>query len=91
MHFLGPMEVIVIGVILLLLFGRIFKGPGSGQFQQFRSPDIPSRGVPGKQGDAPPAIDGCTNCGASLSTEVEISPSGDYKCPYCNSWSNVNQ
>ena len=33
----------------------------------------------------------CDNCGASLDSETEISPSGDFKCRYCNSWSNVNR
>lgn len=31
----------------------------------------------------------CQNCGAGLGAETEISPSGDFKCPYCRSWSNV--
>ena len=33
----------------------------------------------------------CSKCGASLGSDTEISPSGDFKCEYCNSWSNVNQ
>ena len=33
----------------------------------------------------------CSGCGASLSSNTEISPSGDFKCSYCNSWSNVNR
>lgn len=33
----------------------------------------------------------CVNCGASLGVNTEVSPSGDFKCQYCNSWSNVNQ
>ncbi len=33
----------------------------------------------------------CSGCGASLSSNTEISPSGDFKCPYCNSWSNVHR
>ncbi|MCA9083054.1 MAG: hypothetical protein KDA81_03315 [Planctomycetaceae bacterium] len=31
----------------------------------------------------------CGNCGAALGTETEVSPSGDFKCPFCNTWSNV--
>ncbi len=33
----------------------------------------------------------CPHCGAAISTEAEISPSGDVKCPYCKSWFNVNK
>ena len=32
----------------------------------------------------------CSKCGASLESGTEISPSGDFKCQYCNSWSNVH-
>ena len=32
----------------------------------------------------------CDNCGAALANDTEISPSGDFKCQYCNSWSNTN-
>ena len=33
----------------------------------------------------------CNNCGAGLDVDNEISPSGDFKCHYCNTWNNVNQ
>lgn len=33
----------------------------------------------------------CDKCGASLDSETEISPSGDYKCRYCKSWSNIRK
>ncbi len=32
----------------------------------------------------------CDNCGASIGVDSDISPSGDVKCQYCNSWFNVN-
>ena len=32
----------------------------------------------------------CEHCGASIGTDSEISPSGDVKCEYCNSWFNIN-
>ena len=32
----------------------------------------------------------CPNCGASLTEDNEISPSGDVKCLHCESWYNVN-
>lgn len=32
----------------------------------------------------------CSHCGAGLDSGTEISPSGDFKCAYCQNWSNVN-
>ena len=31
----------------------------------------------------------CDNCGAKCTNASEISPSGDLKCAYCNTWFNV--
>lgn len=33
----------------------------------------------------------CANCGAHLRSDTEVSPGGDFKCVYCQSWSNVNR
>ena len=31
----------------------------------------------------------CDNCGAKCTNASDISPSGDLKCAYCNTWFNV--
>ncbi len=31
----------------------------------------------------------CPKCGASLNSDADISPSGDVKCSYCDSWFNT--
>ena len=31
----------------------------------------------------------CPSCGAALPSDADISPSGDVKCTYCNSWFNT--
>ena len=31
----------------------------------------------------------CPKCGASLNSDADISPSGDVKCTYCDSWFNT--
>ena len=31
----------------------------------------------------------CDNCGARCTNASDISPSGDLKCAYCNTWFNV--
>lgn len=31
----------------------------------------------------------CDNCGANCTNASDISPSGDLKCAYCDSWFNV--
>lgn len=37
----------------------------------------------------PPERLSCPRCAAPLRDDVEISPSGDVKCPFCRSWFNV--
>ena len=32
----------------------------------------------------------CPSCGAALPSNADISPSGDVKCTYCNSWFNTH-
>lgn len=32
----------------------------------------------------------CDQCGAALGDNSEVSPSGDFKCTYCNKWSNIH-
>ncbi len=32
----------------------------------------------------------CPNCGANVG-DVEVSPSGDLKCSYCNEWWNIHR
>ena len=33
----------------------------------------------------------CTNCGATLQGDAEVSPSGDVKCSYCERWFNIHR
>jgi len=32
----------------------------------------------------------CDHCGATLTDGAEVSPSGDFRCQYCDNWSNVH-
>jgi len=32
----------------------------------------------------------CHHCGAPLADEVDVSPHGDVKCTYCNTWFNIH-
>ncbi len=32
----------------------------------------------------------CQHCGAPLGEGVEVSPHGDVKCNYCNTWFNIH-
>ena len=34
---------------------------------------------------------GCPNCGANLAKKVDVSPSGDVKCMYCEQWFNIHE
>lgn len=33
----------------------------------------------------------CVRCGAALSKNADVSPSGDIKCQYCNKWFNIHR
>lgn len=33
----------------------------------------------------------CSQCGASLSQDADVSPHGDVKCNYCNCWFNIHR
>jgi DNA-directed RNA polymerase subunit RPC12/RpoP len=37
-----------------------------------------------------PAAYTCPHCGATLGAGTEVSPHGDVKCSYCNSWFNIH-
>ncbi|MCR9198894.1 MAG: hypothetical protein NXI04_09640 [Planctomycetaceae bacterium] len=94
-----PIFIVIISCLVfagfLFNFVTIFRG--HRQVRQFTSemldaarreqsqPESPRRSVDSDGGYA------CVNCGASLGVNTEVSPSGDFKCQYCNSWSNVNQ
>ena len=82
--------VIFLGVVTTFLRNRkIMNQVTEEVFRQARPParsGSPSSGNQNESGEY-----SCDNCGASLDSETEISPSGDFKCRYCNSWSNVNR
>jgi hypothetical protein len=46
-------------------------------------------------GPQPPFTSGagyrCPRCGAPLGTDTDVSPSGDVKCRFCDSWFNVHR
>jgi len=77
-------------------FGAFFRS--HRQIRQFTSDMMesaqnqpnPENAASSRQTTNPDGGYSCANCGASLGADTDISPSGDFKCPYCNSWSNVN-
>lgn len=52
---------------------------------------------PGRRlgGSGPAASSGgsyeCPQCGAPLSSEADVSPSGDVRCSFCKAWFNVHR
>lgn len=50
---------------------------------QFEPPPVP----------IPPSALGydCSNCGANLGKEADVSPLGDVKCPFCQRWFNIHR
>lgn len=53
--------------------------------------DVSSAPIAREQPSRDPGEYACDNCGAGLDADIEISPSGDFKCHYCNIWNNVHQ
>lgn len=49
------------------------------------------RGVLRRPSGETPGSYVCPNCGATLAEKIDVSPSGDVKCPYCKSWFNVHR
>ena len=33
----------------------------------------------------------CSNCGAGVGSQADVSPSGDVKCKYCDRWFNIHE
>ena len=53
---------------------------------RFSMPNINAASVEKPKG----SIYDCPNCGANVG-KVEVSPSGDLKCSYCNEWWNIHK
>ncbi|GAB5441145.1 MAG: hypothetical protein Fues2KO_14940 [Fuerstiella sp.] len=73
--------------------GRLMNQMTDQVFQQARRPSESSQAQPAAMNTAASTADGfaCRKCGAALDSDTEISPSGDFKCDYCDSWNNVRQ
>ncbi|HIE96181.1 MAG TPA: hypothetical protein EYG03_14015 [Planctomycetes bacterium] len=93
---------IFIGVVALCVFGGIFMTfitafRHRGTIQQITDEALRQsrhRAQPPEQNSSQPRSSSagdyaCDHCGAALGAGTEISPSGDFKCGYCDSWSNI--
>ncbi|MDA3962676.1 MAG: hypothetical protein PF961_17970 [Planctomycetota bacterium] len=86
-----------IGVSAFIAIGAL-RGPVLlRRAQQANRSAAQTQGTPahrspaGTAASAPASNDclGCPNCGAAVTSDDEISPSGDVKCRHCTSWFNV--
>ena len=83
--FLIPFIVVPIFIVLTIVKtskfqSRVFKRIEPSLFQQIDQADKPNRHYVKTR---------CDNCGAKCTNAADISPSGDLKCAYCNTWFNV--
>lgn len=95
-----PIFIAVVGVITVvgaimtfagvLRHRKMFDRVADEAFSRHTARPTGSHSESAKPAPAPGSFH-CTHCGASLGTDTEISPSGDFKCEYCDSWSNVNR
>lgn len=78
------------------LFGSLVAIPfvAIGGFSAYAS--ITGAGIPKSKLISPSAISTkqgsytCPKCSAPLSDDVDVSPHGDVKCGYCESWFNIH-
>ena len=83
--FLAPFIIIPIVIFLsarnIMKFQTtVFNGLDKELFQKIDQSDKPNKDYVKTQ---------CDNCGAKCTNASDISPSGDLKCEYCNTWFNV--
>lgn len=88
--FIGGCFLFVFGSIALTMF-RTFRGTRNTVIDRIIEASQEANKQDNKQGMT---VDnkndyGCTHCGAAIEAGTEISPSGDFKCAYCQNWSNV--
>jgi hypothetical protein len=63
---------------------QFFTPPNDVSESEETSPSSPP-------GPADPLKLACPRCGAALSDGAEVSPHGDVRCAYCQSWFNVHE
>ena len=94
----------LVGIFILVVAGLVFFGAISTLlghrkimnqvteqvFRQAREGQQTSTATASSATSSNSADYSCDNCGAAIANNTEISPSGDFKCQYCNSWSNIN-
>ncbi|MBN2579351.1 MAG: hypothetical protein JXB10_10200 [Pirellulales bacterium] len=85
----------LMGLFFVLFGGAMFYSAVAGNPWK-NLPDLPTSGNNATSegaaaGSPQPLRLGCPRCGAALSDGAEVSPHGDVKCSYCQSWFNVHQ
>jgi hypothetical protein len=90
-----PLGFRVFGSFIAIAFVAVGGGMGLGAIL-VRRPALDGPTATAKRGrradapqDMPPAKYDCPRCGAPLENGHDVSPHGDAKCGYCNSWFSV--
>lgn len=79
----------LIGIVFVVMGGTGVVAAITGK--PLSSPQHTVRSVFRRPSGETPGSYVCPNCGATLAGKVDVSPSGDVKCPYCKSWFNVHR
>jgi hypothetical protein len=74
------------GAFLAAMGGKRLFNPPDGFSVDDEAPSQSTLATP-----ADPLRFACPRCGAALGEGAEVSPHGDVKCAYCQSWFNVHQ
>ncbi len=81
LFFFTTVAFVIYNAIHILRFrGRVFNNIETGLFEKIDNSKKPNKAF---------VKTTCDNCGAKCTNAKDISPSGDLKCEYCNSWFNV--
>ena len=79
---------LIASVFMIVGFGSAIAGPK--MMSGVRS--LAKRGRAQRGGSEPARVGyECPNCGSSLQSGADVSPSGDVKCTFCDRWFNIHQ
>lgn len=84
---------IALGFVLMgsgLLF-NLMPTPADQVARMARSLDLQNRKNAPHSPNAPGTAFSCSNCGAALGDDADVSPNGDVKCLHCRTWFNIHR
>lgn len=85
-----PIMFRLVGSMVSLIFMAVGTGAGLAALKGGGAEAMLRKLGKRKPGGPRPTGYKCPNCGAALSENADVSPSGDVKCDYCRTWFNIH-